>query len=61
MSVVHISATELKRISVSIPSKDEQIRIVSIIENYDNRILHSQEILMKMETTKDGLLQQLFV
>ena len=61
VSVVHISATELKRISVSIPSKDEQIRIVSIIENYDNRILHSQEILMKMETTKDGLLQQLFV
>ena len=61
VSVVHISATELKRISVSIPSKDEQIRIVSMIENYDNRILHSQEILMKMETTKDGLLQQLFV
>ena len=61
VSVVHISATELKRISVSIPSKDEQIRIISVLENYDNRILHSQEILKKMETTKDGLLQQLFV
>jgi len=61
VSVVHISATELKRISVSIPSKDEQIRIISVLENYDNRILHSYDILKKLEVTKDGLLQQLFV
>ena len=61
VSVVHVSATELKRISVSIPSKDEQIRIVSVLDNYDNRILHSYEILKQMEATKDGLLQQLFV
>ena len=61
VSVVHVSATELKRISVSIPSKDEQIRIVSVLDNYDNRILHSYEILKKMEAAKDGLLQQLFV
>ena len=61
VSVVHISATELKRISVSIPSRDEQMRIVSVLENYDDRIRHSYEILKKIEATKQGLLQKLFV
>ena len=61
VSVVHISASELKRISVSIPSSDQQMRIVSVLENYDDRITMANEILKKMEAAKHGLLQQLFV
>ena len=61
VSVVHVSASELKRIHIAFPTQDEQERIVSLLSLLDSRIAAAQAVLEKCINMKHGILQQLFV
>lgn len=47
--------------SISIPTIDEQLKIVDFISAIDNKINHCGKQIEKMELWKKGLLQQMFV
>ena len=60
-SQVVLSLTNLKRLKVMIPSKEEQDRIGQVITNLDSLITHHQSMLKLFTKFKIGLLQQLFI
>lgn len=60
-SVVHIQASELAQIEITIPDRKEQSRIVSVIDGTDKTISYYEAILKLLVAVKNALLQQLFV
>lgn len=60
-SVLGLSKTNLVKLEVLIPKKDEQRKIVSILQNIDTRITSIEEAVQKTQSFKKGLLQQMFV
>ena len=59
-SVVHIQASELAQIEITIPDRKEQSRIVSVIDGTDKTISYYEAILKLLVAVKNALLQQLF-
>lgn len=58
-SVVHIYKDDLKTISVNLPSKKEQDRIVSVLETWDKAIEKLRQKIEIKEKIKKGLSQKL--
>jgi len=58
-SVVHISATNLGRISISLPDLEEQKAIASVLERVDEEILNLELQLKHLTREKKALMQQL--
>ena len=60
-SVVHLYSSQLKSLEVSLPTNNEQKRIVNFLTNIDEKINSVEESIQKTQTFKKGLLQQMFV
>ena len=60
VTVKHLSAKELNKVSVPIPSMAEQEKIATFFTAIDDQINIERERLSTMETIKKGLLQGLF-
>lgn len=58
-SVVHISATNLRRISISLPDLEEQKAIASVLEKVDDEISNLSRQLSCLKSEKRALMQQL--
>lgn len=59
-SVVHLHNSDLKKVNVVAPSKDEQSAISSLFTQLDNLIAANQRKLTKLKELKQGYLQKLF-
>nr|WP_244969036.1 restriction endonuclease subunit S [Turicibacter bilis] len=55
----NVSPKQLESILIQIPSIEEQLEIVSILENVDTKIKREEDILFKLNKLKQGLMQQL--
>ena len=51
----------IDKMDIIFPSIEEQQLIVNFLLNIENRLLYAEKILEKLESTKKGLLQQLFI
>lgn len=59
-SVVHLHNSDLKKVNVVAPSKDEQSAISSLFTQLDNLIAANQRKLTKLKELKQGYLQKMF-
>ena len=60
-SVVHVQASEVKKVTITYPDHSEQERIAQILELIDKRIAMSEDALSSIQNMKRALLQQLFI
>ncbi|HEJ6937041.1 restriction endonuclease subunit S [Serratia marcescens] len=60
-SVVHLYAKQLSKMDVSYPCLKEQTKIANFLSAIDDKITTKKAELDKLETWKQGLLQQMFV
>lgn len=60
-SVVHLYSSQLKQVSIKLPSLPEQQKIASFLSSLDVKIDRAQEKLEDLERFKRGLLQGMFV
>lgn len=60
ISVVHLYASQLKTLSLQIPTTDEQQKIASFLTAIDQRIQLLQKKKAKLEEYKKGVMQKLF-
>lgn len=58
-TVKHLSINDIKNLILPFPKIEEQQEIASILENVDNNIGKTQEIIEKYEMIKDGLMHKL--
>lgn len=58
-AVVHISATNLARIEVLLPQREEQAAIANVIFNMDSEIETLEKQLAKVKAMKQGVMQEL--
>ena len=60
-SVVHLYASQLKLLDLTIPIKAEQAKIANFLTSIDEKITEAQTYLDTVKQYKQGLLQQMFV
>ncbi|MBD2526836.1 restriction endonuclease subunit S [Nostoc sp. FACHB-133] len=60
-SVVHLYASQLKLLDLTIPIKSEQTKIANFLTTLDEKITQSQTYLETVKQYKQGLLQQMFI
>ena len=58
-AVVHIGSASLGELDLKLPEIDEQIEIVSILQDIDAEILTLEEKLTKAKAIKQGMMQEL--
>ena len=58
-TVIHISKTDIEKITIPIPLIKEQQKIASILSGVDALIESTQEVIAKTERLKKGLMQKL--
>ena len=56
-----INSTDLKEIYISIPSIESQNRYAQILNDISQKCIAEELVISKLETLKNGLLQQLFI
>ena len=56
----NISSNSLKKLKVKIPSENEQIKIVNLLEKLDRLIELQEKKVNKLKALKQGLLQRMF-
>lgn len=59
-SVVHIHNSDIQEVSVSLPTRAEQDRIVAVFRNLDNLITLHQRKYEELNTLKKAMLQKMF-
>lgn len=60
-SVVHLYASHLKSLNITLPSYQEQQKIADFLTSIDNLIGQKEKCLQQAEEWKKGLMQQMFV
>ena len=60
-SVDSVRYEMIDKMDIVFPATEEQQLIVSFLSNIENRLLYEEKTLEKLENTKKGLLQQLFI
>lgn len=60
-TIKHILATTIAKVTVPVPSLDEQRRIANILEKIDKHIDLEDQFLMQLISLRQGFLQQLFI
>ena len=60
VSVVHISASELKNVKVTVPERAEQYRIVELLSTLDSRIDSQRHLVELLKKHKRGAIEKLF-
>jgi type I restriction enzyme S subunit len=60
-SVIHLYASQLKGLKLSIPHSDEQTKIANFLSNLDTQIEQVTQQITQTQTFKRGLLKQMFV
>ena len=60
-SVDSVRYEMIDKMNIIFPSTEEQQLIENFLSNIENRLLHAEKTLVKLENTKKGLLQQLFI
>ncbi|MGL6008133.1 MAG: restriction endonuclease subunit S, partial [Culicoidibacterales bacterium] len=60
-SIPHLFQADMNEFSFHTPSLDEQSRIGSFFQEFDNLIAIHQRKLVALQEQKKGLLQQMFV
>lgn len=61
ISVVHLYASQLKNLRISLPHPDEQMKIAQFLSEIDTKVALVSKELEYAETFKKGLLQQMFI
>ena len=60
-TIRHILASAIADLVIPIPSLEEQKRVAHLLSLYDDRIAKAEQLLSELETTRKGLMQQLFI
>ena len=60
-TIRHILASAIADMVIPIPSLEEQKRVAHLLSLYDGYIAKSEQLLSELETTRKGLMQQLFI
>ena len=60
-SIVHIHNSDIQEVSVSLPTRAEQARIVAVFRDLDNLIALHQRKCEKLKQIKQSLLEKMFV
>ena len=60
-SIVHLQADELKKINISFPTIDEQLKIATFIDLLDQRIDTQSKIIEDLDTLKNSIMDQLLM
>lgn len=60
-TIRHILASAIADMVIPIPSLEEQRRVAHLLSLYDGYIAKSEQLLSELETTRKGLMQQLFI
>ena len=60
-SVVHIQASELRKLTLTYPDKNTQNTIIGLLSLLDDQIMNEENVLAFLSDLKEGLLQQLFI
>ncbi len=60
-TIKHILATTIAKVTVPVPSLDEQKRIANVLEKTDKHIDLEEQFLMHLISMRQGFLQQLFI
>lgn len=61
VSVVHLYSSQLKTLKLNIPQLKEQQKIATFLSNIDTKIENVNQQILKTQSFKKGLLQQMFV
>ena len=61
ITIVHLHYSDIKEQFIEVPNVDEQIKIIKIVNNIEKYILKNEKIHENLKSTKQGLLQQMFI
>ena len=61
ITIVHLHYSDIKEQFIEVPNVDEQIKIIKIVNNIEKYILRNEKIHENLKSTKQGLLQQMFI
>ncbi len=56
-----VKVADLLKMKINVPSMDEQRKTVSCVKSFDDAISTHEELLIRWERIKKGLLQKMFV
>ena len=60
-SVVHIQASELRKLTLSYPDEKTQKTLIAFLSKLDDKVINEENALTFLINLKEGLLQQLFI
>ena len=60
-SVVHVQASELRKLTLTYPDKNTQNTIIGFLSLLDDKIMNEENSLAFLSALKEGLMQQLFI
>ena len=60
-SVVHVQASELRKLTLTYPDKNTQNTIIGFLSLLDDKIMNEENSLAFLSDLKEGLMQQLFI
>ena len=60
-SIVHVQASEISKITIAYPDSETQLKLISIFDAINLRIVQNEKILEQLRTQRKALLQKLFI
>ena len=60
-SIVHVQANEISKITIAYPDSETQLKLISIFDAINLRIVQNEKILEQLRTQRKALLQKLFI
>ena len=60
-SIVHVQSSEISKITIAYPDSETQLKLISIFDAINLRIVQNEKILEQLRTQRKALLQKLFI